>query len=235
MRTMIMAAIAVGLGGCTTIQTNYVPETRQISFPAIGVERSASIGDELVRQGTATQTNGAVTRRENNIRGMVLSPGFYPQIGEDDKYIYTSFSTGNASGEMGRVTVTGSLFGSNVFPQSNRFAKEKQETCVVGPAAYGIVQSNCDSEHSYNFEKRPTVSSNNFQQTLIYSGRVGDRIKISYREFSGNTARPAFSNEAEYDLSESDIIAYRGARLRVIEADNEKIVYSLISNFNTSE
>lgn len=222
------------LGGCTTIPTNYVPETKQISFPEIGVEQTASIGEELVRQGTATTTNGAVTTQENNIRGVVIGPGFYPQIGEDEDYIYSSFSTGVSQNDIGRVTVTGSLFGSNVFPQSIRFAKGKQQTCVVGPGAYGITSSNCDTERAYSFEKRPIVSANNFQQTLIYSGRVGNRIKISYREFSGNTARPAFANEAEYDLAESTTIAYRGATIDVIEADNTSITYKVRSNFNTN-
>ena len=77
------------------------------------------------------------------------------------------------------------------------------------------------------------VGPNNFQQSLLYSGRVGDHIKISYREFSGDMARPAYSNDVEYDLSSSDTVTYKGARLRVLKADNEGITYVLISNFNT--
>lgn len=233
MRILLTGASLLFVSACTTIPTNYAPETRQISFPETGTMQTAAIGDELVRQGTATNTNGAVVDQENNIRGMVLSPGFYPQSGEDEKYVYTSFAIGASADGMGRVTRTGGLFGSNIYPQSIRFAKEKQETCAVGPGAYGITSTNCDTERAYRFEKRPILSTNNFQQTLIYSGRVDDRIKISYREFSGSTARPAFSNEAEYDLSESDTIAYRGATLKVISADNQSIQYEVISNFNT--
>ncbi|AWW75862.1 hypothetical protein CD351_05692 [Erythrobacter sp. KY5] len=233
MKVYFATLCMLSIVGCTTIQTNYVPETRQISFPQIGSEQTASIGEEMVKQGTATTTNGAVTNRENNIRGVVLSPGFYPQIGEDENYIYTTFGGAGSPSEFGRVITTGNLFGSNVLPQSIRFAKNKQETCAVGPSTYGITSANCDSEFSYRFEKRPIVSANNFQQTLIYSGRVGNRIRISYREFSGSTARPAFSNEAEYDLSESEFIAYRGARLRVLNANNESITYVVESNFNT--
>ncbi|MCV5664960.1 hypothetical protein OFN50_38635, partial [Escherichia coli] len=70
-----------------------------------------------------------------------------------------------------------------------------------------------------------------FQQTLIYSGKVGNKINISYREFSNDMARPAFNNEAEYDLSESNQIGYKGAVIDVLEADNTKITYRLIRNF----
>ncbi|MCB2082508.1 MAG: hypothetical protein KDD90_00410 [Sphingomonadaceae bacterium] len=233
MKAIAALSIMGLLASCASIRNNYVPETQQISFPELNVERSASIGDELVRQGTATTTNGAVLSSENNIKGIVLSPGFYPQSGEDEKYIFTNFGTGITREGIGKVTVGGGLFGAGIYPQSIRFSKEKQETCAVGPGSYGITQAACDTEHSYYFEKRPFLSENNFQQTLIYSGRVGDRIKISYREFSGSMARPAFSNEAEYDLSVSDTIAYRGAELKVLEADNQKIRYLVLSNFNT--
>lgn len=76
-------------------------------------------------------------------------------------------------------------------------------------------------------------SDRDLQQTLIYSGRVGNRIRIDYRESSGSYARPAFSNEAEYDLSTSNEIAYRGARIKVIQANNQKIRYIILANFNS--
>ena len=82
-----------------------------------------------------------------------------------------------------------------------------------------------------------TVSSagdNSFQQTLIYSGRVGDKVNIGYREFSSNVARPAFNNDVEYDLSESDTIGYRGAELQILEATNRSITYRVIRNFNAA-
>lgn len=75
-------------------------------------------------------------------------------------------------------------------------------------------------------------SENSFQQTLLYNGRVGDKINIGYRESSGNMARPAFNNEVEYDLSESKTIGYKGARIEVIEATNQSIKYRVLSNFN---
>ncbi|MCV5978658.1 hypothetical protein OFO29_40580, partial [Escherichia coli] len=57
------------------------------------------------------------------------------------------------------------------------------------------------------------------------------KINFSYREFSNDMARPAFNNEAEYDLSESNQIGYKGAVIDVLEADNTKITYRLIRNF----
>ena len=71
-----------------------------------------------------------------------------------------------------------------------------------------------------------------FQQTLLYSGRIGNKINISYREFSNNVARPAFNNDVEYDLGESMTIGYKGAEIEIIEATNRMIKYRVIRNFN---
>jgi len=67
---------------------------------------------------------------------------------------------------------------------------------------------------------------------LIYSGKVGNKINVAYREFSNNLARPAFNNTVQYDLDESNIIGYKGARIEVIEATNEYIKFKVLLNFN---
>lgn len=64
-----------------------------------------------------------------------------------------------------------------------------------------------------------------FSQELIYLGRSGDELSFKYREFSGSLARPAFSADLTYDLSESQTIGYRGARIEIIEAGNQQIRY----------
>lgn len=57
-------------------------------------------------------------------------------------------------------------------------------------------------------------------------------MRVTYREFvrTGITgtdpaefARPAFAQEMQYDLSQSDVIVFREWRIRVLEATNEKI------------
>jgi hypothetical protein len=76
-----------------------------------------------------------------------------------------------------------------------------------------------------------TLSRDSFQQTLIYNGKIGNRIALGYRESSGSIARPAFSNEVAYDLSESNVLGYKGARIEVVKATNTEITYKVISGF----
>ena len=76
-----------------------------------------------------------------------------------------------------------------------------------------------------------TYTDASFQQNLLYSGKSGHQISLSYREFKNDTARPAFSNDATYDLSDSMIIGYKGARFEVIRATNATIEYKTLSSF----
>ncbi|MCH8620663.1 hypothetical protein [Undibacterium sp. TS12] len=75
-------------------------------------------------------------------------------------------------------------------------------------------------------------SANAFQQTLLYNGKIGNRITLAYREFSNNLARPAFNNEVTYDLDESSILGYKGARIEIVKATNTEITYKILSGFD---
>ncbi|MCJ2188147.1 hypothetical protein [Novosphingobium beihaiensis] len=228
------ALAALAVAGCVSTPTpNYTPVTTAISFPKIGEETEVSLGEDMLRQGFYTETDGIETSQQNNIKGYKLSAGFYPQVSEDKEYTYHSFGHSISRDGSGYLLQATGLLGMPLaFPQSIRASKNKQETCII---VGGLTRPACDTEIPFQRVRRPAISERDLQQTLIYSGRVGDRIKIGYRESSGNMARPAFSNEAEYDLSKSDEIGYRGARIKVLAADNQKIRYIVLSNFNSAK
>jgi hypothetical protein len=66
-----------------------------------------------------------------------------------------------------------------------------------------------------------------FQRELVYSGVAKGVITILYREFLGGVARPAFSQEVHFDLSEGSEIGYKGARFKVLKANNVGITYTV--------
>ncbi len=78
----------------------------------------------------------------------------------------------------------------------------------------------------------PVKGKEYFKQEFIYNGKVGNGIKFVYREFEDDFARPAFTQELQYDLSESNIIGFRGLRLEVIKATNTDIDYKVINHFS---
>ena len=53
-----------------------------------------------------------------------------------------------------------------------------------------------------------------------------------YREYVNNMARPSFSQDLQYDLSESNIIGIKGLRIEVLKAGNTKIEYKIVKSFD---
>jgi hypothetical protein len=76
------------------------------------------------------------------------------------------------------------------------------------------------------------IKAAGIRKDLLYSGKSGSTIRISYREFTfynGYTiARPDFFKELTYDLSESDIITFEDMRIKVLSATNNEIVFEVL-------
>lgn len=70
-----------------------------------------------------------------------------------------------------------------------------------------------------------------FKRELIYNGKSGTTLRFIYREFINDMARPAFNQDLQYDLSESNVIGIKGLRVEVINATNTKIEYKILNNF----
>ena len=77
----------------------------------------------------------------------------------------------------------------------------------------------------------PLKQKDYFKQEFIYNGRVGNALKFIYREYVEDYARLAFTQDLQYDLSESKIIGFRGLRIEIINATNTKIEYKVLNHF----
>lgn len=73
-----------------------------------------------------------------------------------------------------------------------------------------------------------------FKRELSYSGRAGDIISLSYREYTEEgLARPAFTQDVSYTLEREGEtkIGFRGARILVHVATNDRIVFTVEQGF----
>ncbi|NOU01451.1 MAG: hypothetical protein HOO95_07760 [Gallionella sp.] len=226
--TTFTLSIVTILAGCASPVYNYSPPVTQISFPKIGIESSAYVGDTLVSQGSIMEHDAILVESDVDLgllKPYTITKGTFLKFGESDNISYYSINNPFEGG--------GSLQKAALADPPKAIQAYKNENKICGISIFDAFV--CSTNASYTFTKRPIASSNSFQQSLIYSGKVGNRIKFGYREFSGNTARPAFNNDVDYDLSESKIVGYKGARIEVVEATNESVRYRLLSNFNTQK
>jgi len=191
-----------------------------LSYPAVDIITTKSLGDILLSQGVQT-THPAIEILQDvptPARGR-LGKGIYIGVGQEGSN--TIFKPRPSDTLL--FNAAGYFF----------FAQTSDALNVAWRGGFGNLVKGRRVEQNYYKEITTTVeSSSDFQQTLIYTGGEGNIIKMTYREFSGNIARPAFTIDVTYDLRDSDVIAFRGARLQILEATNTSIRYKVISNFN---
>ena len=212
--------LAAWLTACASPQYNYSPNLENFSIPAVGSIKTITVGESLLMQGLKTEADAIHVAAPVTVdRFHVITEGRYLKQGEDEKY-----STYKAT-PIGSNNASQKYFTAILIPH------DTTKICVTN--AIGAVK--CSSTPPVTRIKVTLQSNRSYQQTLIYNGRIGNEIKISYRESASGLARTAFSNEATYDATISPFIAYKGARIEVTQADNEKITYKVLSNFVDSD
>ena len=78
------------------------------------------------------------------------------------------------------------------------------------------------------WERFKEYSDDSFMEELIYTGRSGNTLHISYREYKKDFARPAFFQELRYDIGQSRTIVFKQYKLKIIEATNEYIKFIVL-------
>jgi hypothetical protein len=212
------------LSGCAAPRYNYIPESRNISEPPLDTINVAQIGDEMVRQGKVKEHDAIHVTLPVSVGtfgdSYTIMQGYYKKTGEDEEYGYYVPYEGHDSGFITKAALVDPWKCIATVRSEKKIGIVTAFNARILGEATGVI-----------WMKKSFTADDVFQQTLIYSGKVGNKIRLGYREFSNNLARPAFNNDVEYDLNESNTIGYKGARIEVLEATNQIIRYKLIQNF----
>lgn len=225
MKLFLSLLFFIILGGCAAPRANYAPTSQAISEPPLNSINTIAIGDIMVRQGEFTEHEAIFVSQPISAGAYTIQPGNYLKTGQE---VGVEFYYPGGS-EPGRVDK--SMFADN---WSSVIIKNSGvlEICVL--TVYGTSITTCNNGSNFQRRKVSSLQRDSFQQTLIYNGKIGNKVNIAYREFSNSLARPAFNNNVEYDLSESKIVSYKGAQFEIIEATNQHIKFRLIKNFNSA-
>lgn len=80
----------------------------------------------------------------------------------------------------------------------------------------------------------PKYNQDSFKYEALYQGKKGSSIKISFREFKNDMARPAFTQDIDYELEKdgTTFIGFKGLRIQVLKATNMDITYKVIKDYN---
>ncbi|EHV9709226.1 hypothetical protein BS055_RS22840 [Vibrio parahaemolyticus] len=219
MKKFISPMLILALSGCTTIHYGADTTQNHYSLPELGSVTKSFVGDHMIDQGVATTMKYLTVGNTIDGAAYDIPKGDYVQIGHNKGVDYFATSSQN------NTTVS---YVAGLFEPPIALSLENNKVCVT-TVSYQPAQ--CYDNGSAKVENKTVHTGSSFRQTLIYNGSVGNKINISYREFSSGMARDAFTNNVEYDMAKSNIINYKGAVIEVQEYDNSSIKFVVKKHF----
>lgn len=249
-KILAVAAVVVFVSGCATHRFDVLPTVPSVfNYPSIGKENTVQVGESVVavykqEAVTALGIDVDVSRKISQEKELVFKQGSkFGLIGKDDEGQYfatTSIRTrlikpgpacvlpedrcaeNTAYDREGDTNQSGFRVNAKTGKVDRVFQRESYDRMI--------------SAHADQFPFRSigmeTVALHppEFRRELIYSGISGSTVTLSYREFSRDFARPAFTQDLKYDLSQGTTIGYKGARFEVIKADNVSLRYRVLAH-----
>jgi hypothetical protein len=213
----------------------FSPSSAVVQFPELEVESTAEIGKTMVSK-LNRFAHPAIEIAEdvsfdvktgtfsNDWSGRTtIKKGLLKQYAETASGVYFVSDHATFRFSMGSVPQTAGIY---VPRDSSRSPVPWSQSTASKRLSYGTSPVEFKATTIYNW------TSDSFTRELIYSGVSQGTISLTYREFVDGTARPAFTQELKYDLSQGNEIGYKGARFKVIKAGNVEIKYVVTKNLD---
>ena len=107
------------------------------------------------------------------------------------------------------------------------YSLNTEEDANVGEAMVSVEEF---LEHKRTQQRYDAPHEGTWKEELIYTGKSGSTIGVTYREYANDFARPAFFQDLRYDLDDSRIIVFRKWRMRVLDANNQHIRFVVLDD-----
>ncbi|WP_291133063.1 hypothetical protein [Flavobacterium sp. UBA7682] len=217
MRKIFFLLTFITFYSCGVKRKAVIPESSTIGIPELNVVTKSEIGIPLVSRESGYKYKAIkITKGRKAIPSYMIN-----EIKAGDIYIHDSYTNKYD-------------FYSN--PSDDTFGLAIPRTGGK-PIVYtfnvaGINFTQIKDVIEYTETMVPVPKKEYFKQEIIYNGRVGNALRFIYREYVDGYARPAFTQDLQYDLSESIIIGFRELRIEVLNATNTNIEYKVLSQFN---
>jgi hypothetical protein len=214
------AVIMSMLSGCTAGFMSVVPASRTYDTFNLGQQQTKMVGEVMVARGNVTAYPGFVARLEYTPPAFMATS--YPTIAKGSvwecKYALENGNYACSNPSAGGLRHFGKPDGHLYY-------------IVITPDGSLIGYSNAIHVQNWNetptglFDKFEIPEKGSIKEELIYNGKSKDIIKVSYREYRNEFARPAFYQDLSYDIAESKTVGFRGMMIEVMEATNQSITF----------
>lgn len=229
-KILIVLTCLLILAGCSTItvlESNGGVEEKIGKVPEISVESSAAVGSQLFSQFRYWSRIGYRIKDNYNNRlalGWInVSEGdFLIKASNDGKVVYCTEKRAYIDPLTGPLS-TACFFDMN---ETGKFDKVKARPAMVW------FENSINPPIRYERSEQLTPKPDSFKYELLYQGVSKGTLRLSYREYVNDMARPSFFQDVSYDIASYPTeVTFKSVRLQILGADNNGIKYKVLSGF----
>lgn len=204
-----------------------------IDFPIVGELKTVEVGESLVRKDKQTTIPSIDIEQatEHNLENLgrkftiVVLPGRYTESGKDafGKFYKSTEGKILVDGQSFPSSLTTGIYVLDSDPKQTEIWVRNPNTALISYDAAGIPFTKSV------YQRWDELS---FKKELVYTGISQNVVSVMYREYQNDMARPAFSQDLKYDLSQSKTVGYRGSRFEIIKATNQGLTYKTLKQLD---
>lgn len=217
----LLMCAATAVGGCAGTIAAANATHRVGHAPEHLMETAVGVGEAMYTEYDYLSLGWAVVQVKNDFHWSIPGASVFIPAGE----LLTNAGSGAYCTAVDRYSSLG--FRRKVcFGDGNhdmRFEKMQIEGTIVGYSVEVPYEAGAAGEHE--------LIQAGFRQELVYEGVAGGVIKLLYREYKDDFARPAFFQDVNYDYEPGMTISFKGARFEIRDANREQISFSVLSGF----
>jgi hypothetical protein len=218
---IIISFILISCGSASLIPLN-TSKLKDFSSVEINSIVNKELGDILIEKGKERIDNVVeISKLKNDFR--IYTTIFPYKVGDIIPY-YSETKTHHFYSDK-RGELMGGRYGITISKIDNRILP------AVFSSYNGMETKNPKDGFEAIVKTNAVDCSECFKQQFIYNGKINNGLKFIYREFINDMARPAFSQDLQYDLADGNLIGFKGLRIEIIKATNTNIEYKVLSTF----
>lgn len=230
MKNYLAMLAALALTGCGSMLQLSPPSPvteKLVKVPELNTTASATVGSTIYKQARYWSKTGyrlvdpvVTTLALNTVRanaGSFLVPATFDG------------SSGYCTEQLALSDLLVGPLARACFVDSNKSGSF--DTLKGAPGMYWF-QKRLEPAARYETSELAIERDDAIKSELIYQGYSNKSIKLSYREYIRDMARPSYFQDVTYDVQEfPTTVSFRSVRLNILGADSNGLRYQVLSGF----
>lgn len=222
-RLLTATVLAIILNGCSNNhqQLSRIQAVKTI-FPSLGEKSTVNMGEQMFVEGTGFIANCIVPliSHTESFSSAVTGKSVVTMKANE------SLCVENFEGQyIPRYNNIKGIAGDYRYPFRIVDQKNAISFCTLDSDCFRLPLG------SYKKQKDFIFNESILKQAIEFMGKSGKVLEFTYTEFQNNSARHAFTRNFKLDMNETNILAFKGAKVEIVDVSSSTISYRVLKGF----